>query len=422
MSKRSRREYTLRMRERYQAMTTKRARGRVLDDFCATLGRTRKHAIKVLRGCGEPLKPAGRKPVYREAATALKAIWLLFDQPCSKLLHPVMESRVQAYERHKGALEPEIRDDLLRMSASTMDRLLRGHRVRTSLWRGRGGPMNAMKRLVPLREERWVGRGPGWMEADTVAHCGGSMAGSFAYTLTVTDTASQWTELRAIWNRSGCATSLRFGEIEASLPFAVCGIHSDNGPEFLNGHVVRHFREKAVRQTRSRSFQKNDCAHVEQKNGAHVRTLLGYDRFDDADCVEPLNAILVQHSIWCNLFRPCMKLISKERLGHRYRKRYDAPATPAQRVLAERSTTEQTKAAIRALLAQYDCLTLKLDIDARLAEFQAQFGYARSVLPVAGPDRPSALRAAPSGTGPVGAGDGLPVTRRRSLPLTTSVS
>jgi len=276
--------------------------------------------------------------------------------------------------------------------------------------------MNAMKRQVPLREQRWDGRGPGWVEADTVAHCGGSMDGSFVYTLTVTDTCSQWTELRAVWNRGGFATSQRLAEIEAHLPFQLLGINTDNGSEFLNWHVLKHFRGRAVPQTRSRPYQKNDNAHVEQKNGSHVRAFLGYDRFEDPDCVEALNEILVLHAIWNNIYRPCRKLISKERVGHRYRKKYDPAATPAQRVLADPAMPKATRESILSLLARHDCLELKLDINARLDRFHARFGAA---LPTISPlpavtAVPSALRAAPSGTGTaVAAGSALPATERR---------
>ena len=417
MSKETRREYTLRMRERYAGMRTKQARGRVLNDFCATLGLTRKHAIRVVRGSGDPLRRAGRKAIYGRSAEALKGVWLLFDQPCSKLLHPVMTSRVSAYERHKGALTMEVRQQLLTMSASTIDRLLRGHRVRTSLWRGRGSPANAMKRQVPLREQRWDGRGPGWVETDTVAHCGGSMDGSFANTLTVTDTCSQWTELRAVWNRGGFATSQRLAEIEACLPFELLGINTDNGSEFLNWHVLNHFRSRAVPQTRSRPYHKNDNAHVEQKNGCYVRTLLGYDRFGDLECIEALNNILTLQSIWNNIYRPCRKLLSKTRVGHRYRKTYDAAATPAQRVLANPATTAATKAAIQARLTRYDCLALKLQVDRALEGFYEQFSASHETqtpIPAAAAV-PSALRAAPSGTGTAAAAGMARCKVRRAL-------
>jgi transposase InsO family protein len=405
MSNEATREYTAGMRVRYRAMMTKRAKGKVLDEFCETTKLERKHAIKVLRSRLAPLRTTGRKSVYGGATGVLKKLWLLFDQPCSKLLHPVMASYVASYEKHAEVLDVTAKDLLLRMSPSTMDRLLRAHRVRTSLWRGHGGPMALMKRQVPVRTERWEGRGPGWFEADTVAHCGGSMEGCFAYTLTFTDTDSQWTELRAIWNRGGYATTQRVQEIEQMLPFLVKGVNTDNGPEFLNGHLIRHFkaRDVVVPQSRSRPYQKNDNARVEQKNGSHVRPLLGYDRFEDPDCIEDLNELLALHSCWANLFRPCMKLVAKEKDGHRYKKTYDRPLTPAQRVLAHPGLPVEVTARIMAMLQQHDCYTLKCQVQEKTQQFFTRFVRDSAVAPRPGPGAgpgPSALRAAPSGTGP----------------------
>ena len=404
MSKTATKEYILRMRQRYKAMRTKRAKGRVLDEFCETTELERKHSIKVLRSQDEPLRLAGRKAVYTNAVTSvLKRIWLLFDQPCSKLLHPVLPSYVASYEKHVGALDGETRALLLQMSASTIDRLLRPHRGRTSLWRGHGGPIANMKRQVPIRSERWDGRGPGWFEADTVAHCGGSMEGSFAHTLTFTDTDSQWTELRSVWNRSGHATMLRVQEIEQALPFAVKGVNTDNGPEFLNGHLIRHFKQRdvIVPQTRSRAYQKNDNARVEQKNGSHVRALLGYERFDDPDCLEYLNEILMLHSIWTNLFRPCVKLLSKVKDGHRYKKKYDRPMTPAQRILAIQGFPTESTKLVESMLATHDCYALKSLVQAKVLKFFNRFVLALTDDPHApgAAASPSALRAAPPGIG-----------------------
>jgi hypothetical protein len=402
MSRAATKEYILLMRNRYGMMETKRAKGKVLDEFCETTGLERKHAIKVLRSTTEPLRPAGRKPIYDVATEALKEIWLLFDQPCSKLLHPVLESYVESYEVHQGAIDAGSRELLLAMSPSTIDRLLRPYRVRTSLWRGRGGPMNAMKREVVIRSEQWTGREPGWFEADSVAHCGGSMAGSFAYTLTFTDTDSQWTELRSVWNRGGHATTIRVKEIEKALPFAIKGVNTDNGGEFLNWHLIRHLRERGtpVSQTRSRPYHKNDNARVEQKNGSHVRSLLGYDRFDDPDCVEALNEILILHSHWTNLFRPCMKLVSKVKNGHRYRKKYDQPRTPAQRILASPHVSKDVRERVKCLMEQYDCYTLKCLVQEKLQAFFTHYvdGVQKTTTVPAAAPASSALRAAPSGT------------------------
>ena len=239
------------------------------------------------------------------------------------------------------------------------------------------------------------------------------MEGCFAYTLTFTDTDSQWTELRAIWNRGGHATMQRMREIEEVLPFLVKGINTDNGPEFLNGHLIRYFKDRdvVVPQSRSRPYHKNDNARVEQKNSSHVRPLLGYDRFDDPDCIEELNEILTLHSCWTNLFRPCMKLISKVKEGHRYKKKYDRPMTPAQRVLDHPNLEKKAKARISAMLEMHDCYTLKRLVQTKTLKFFQRFVLTSAAKPFRpGTDPvPSALRAAPSGTG-----TGSPPGRRRS--------
>ncbi len=133
MSRAATKEYIVLMRKRYVVMKTKRAKGKVLDEFCETTSLERKHAIKVLRSTSEPLRPAGRNPVYDGATESLKKIWLLFDQPCSKLLHPVMKSYVESYEVHRGPIGADSRALLLAMSPSTIDRLLRPHPLKCVL-------------------------------------------------------------------------------------------------------------------------------------------------------------------------------------------------------------------------------------------------------------------------------------------------
>lgn len=405
MSKNATREYIVRMRGRYQAMKSKKAKGRVLDDFCATTELGRKHAIKVLRGSAEPLRRSGRKATYGpDAAEALKDIWIEAAQPCSKLMRPIMSCYVSSYEKTYGVFEPDLRRQLLNMSASSIDRLLKPKRILSP--RRRRSPMGvaAVKKEVPIRAGEWGVTEPGWIEADTVAHCGGNMAGNFAWSLTMTDILTQWTEVRVMWNRGAAGTFERIQEIEQALPFRIQGFDSDNGPEFMNWHLFDYFRDdsRRIEFTRSRAYYKNDNAHVEQKNGTHVRGLLGHDRIDDPDCIEALNQATMRWSLWKNLYSPAMKLVSKTRIGHRYIKRYDKPKTPAQRALECLGVTEDQKKRIRKLLATTDCFTLKKQVDQELRDVFAairkrQEPERRPAFPGSGT---SALRAAPSGTVP----------------------
>ena len=235
MSKEATREYVVHTRIRYGAMTSKRAKGRVLDEFCETTGLERKHAIKVLRAKGDPAERRGRKPTYGpDEYKVLREIWLEAGQPCSKLMKPVMGGYVPSYERTCGALGEALKSRLLKMSESSIDRLLKSARMVAGPRRKSPAGVAAVRREVPIRVGEWSVAEPGWIEADTVAHCGGSMAGNFVWTLTATDILTQWTEVRTMWNRGAAATFERLREIEEALPFGIRGFDSDNGPEFMN--------------------------------------------------------------------------------------------------------------------------------------------------------------------------------------------
>jgi len=175
------------------------------------------------------------------------------------------------------------------------------------------------------------------MEIDTVAHCGGSMAGNLVWTLTATDIVCCWTCRRAVWNRGQAGVLEQIRDIDAGLPFALRGLDADNGGEFMNHHLLHYARTRqpSIQLTRSRPYRKNDNAHIEQKNLTHVREVLGYDRFQDPaiadllnglyrDCLDPL----------ANLFLPVAKLIAKQRHGARVTRQHDTPATPFDRLLA----------------------------------------------------------------------------------------
>lgn len=210
MSDKATEEYLGRMRRRYAAMNTKRARGRILDDFVEVTGYERKYAIKLLggkrRGPEGHLRRksrAGRPRKYgADVVEVLEALWKVSEMPCGKRLKAVVAEWLVFYEKREGVLKADVRAKVLSASPAQIDRLLAP--VRASDGRRRAVPPRsnaAIRAEVPVRAECWSVEEPGWLEADTVAHCGGSMAESFIWTLTATDVWSGWTELRATWNR-----------------------------------------------------------------------------------------------------------------------------------------------------------------------------------------------------------------------------
>lgn len=365
-------EYLKRMRELYARMG-KRGRTRILNEFCEQCGVHRKHAIRVLGALAAPPgRRGGRKVVYGPAeAEALKALWLVMGQPCSRRMGPALKLWLAPWEEENGRLAPAVRRKLLAMSPATMDRLLRPERI-AQPGAGRRGIAKAAAALragIPIRTHFDDADRPGYIEADGVAHCGGSMAGDFIWSLTFTDIWSGWTEQGAVWNRGAQGVLAVVRRVEAALPFEMIAFDSDNGPEFLNHHLRRHLTERgrAIHVTRSRPYMSNDNAHVEQKQWTHARQLLGYGRLGDPALVEIVNSLLIHWGHLQNLFMPSLKLASKERQGAKVHRTYETARTPCQRLLDSPHVTMKAKAKLKALRKSLNPLELNRQVEAGLA-------------------------------------------------------
>jgi hypothetical protein len=374
MSQKSRQDVLEQARERY-GRRGRQGRSRLLDEVCALCGYERKHAIKVLGGrraiVGHGGRRGGSSPVYGEAERAvLKKIWLAAEQPCGKRLVAALAVWLPYYEKHYGKLAPALRRRLRRVSAASIDRLLAPCRARLGA-RGRCGtrPGTLLRRQIPVRTEHWEVDSPGYIEADTVAHCGESMAGEFCWSLTMTDVHTQWTETRAVANRSQHTVQGAIAGVEAALPFAILGFDSDNGGEFLNWHLLAYFRQRPapVGFTRSRPYRKNDNAHVEQKNWTHVRQLVGYVRLEGPTAAALLDDLYRHEWGWLrNFFCPVMKHLRTEVVGSRKKRIYDQPATPFQRLKACGQVSRRQIAARQKLFDTLDPFELKQTIEVKL--------------------------------------------------------
>ena len=399
MSQESKNEYLEKMRWRYARRTGKAGKSALIDEFCAVCGYERKYAIKLLGGRRRPpgasRRKVGRKAIYDPImALQLKEIWMLVEQPCGKRLKPVLAMWLRSYEKHRGGLEPRVRSKLLQISPAQMDRVLAPYRAEHPKRAVLPPRNNALKEATPIRAETWEVDAPGWLECDTVAHCGGAMDGSFVWSLCGVDIFSGWTEVGAVWNCGQHAVCQRFGELERRLPLPLKGVDTDNGGEFLNWHFHRHFqgRDPAVELTRSRPYRKNDQAYVEQKNYTHVRQLLGYDRLEHQELVEPINQLLELWSKWRNLFSATMKQQSRIRQGSRMIRRHEkTPQTPCQRLIdywQEQGDRKRVKQ-LKSMLKEEDPIAMKEEIERRLVEIARQKARLERGTPSS---RPSSLR------------------------------
>ena len=364
----ARRELVAAVAERYQQSTAAEKR-RILDDFVGLTGFHRKHAIRVLNGrAAAPALRRGRRCVYDEAVTeGLIVLCEASDRMCGKRLRALLPILVPALERHGHlSLDPGVRERLLAVSAATIDRRLAPARAVTAgQRRRRRSRLDGVRGSVPVRTfGDWNDPAPGFVEADLVAHCGRTMAGSFVSTLVLTDIASGWTECVPLLVREAQLVVDAVDQLRGALPFPLLGIDIDNGSEFLNEVLVAFCKEHRIELTRCRPYRKNDQAWVEQKNGAVVRRLVGYDRLEGVPAAEGLARLYSAARLFVNVFQPSFKLAEKTRDGARVRKRYHAPETSCARLLASDAISATVKDRLRAVVGTVDPLGLLDEIRA----------------------------------------------------------
>ena len=364
----TRQELVTAVADRYRQSTAAEKR-LILDEFVALTGYHRKHAVRVLNGSAiTPRARRGRRCVYDAAVTeGLIVLWEASDRMCGKRLKALLPTLVPALEHHGHlSLDPAVRERLLAVSAATIDRRLASARAVTAgQRRRRRSALNGLRGSVPVRTfGDWKDPAPGFVEADLVAHCGGTLSGSFVWSLVLTYIASGWTECVPLLVREARLVVDALDHLRGALPFPLRGIDTDNGSEFVNEVLVAFCREQGIEFTRSRPYRKNDQAWVEQKNGAVVRRMVGYGRLEGVPAAEALARLYSAARLFVNVFQPSFKLAEKTRHGGRVRKRYHAPETPCARLLASDAIPVATKDRLRAVLGTVDPLALLDEIRA----------------------------------------------------------
>ncbi len=375
MGKQEKRAYLDAIRARYRR-AKKAGKTVILNEFCAVCGYHRKYALRLL---GAPFRRAKKQPSKPGPASrydtpelieALRTIWLASDQLCSRRLKAALPLWVPHYATSFRPLSDETLALLRTISAATIDRLLKPIRAKVGR-RGLSGtkPGTLLKKQIPIQTGVWDVTQPGFMEADTVAHCGDSLAGNFVWSLTMTDLCTGWTECRATWNKGADGVMTQIKSIQKALPFPIKGFDCDNGSEFLNWHLLRYFEshKHPVQFTRSRPYHSNDNAHVEQKNWSHVRQLFGYDRFADPGLVKLMNDLYAnEFSLFTNFFCPTVKLVSKARDGSKWVRKHSKPITPAQRLIDHPAVSSDQKIKLDELRKTINPFVLQKRIQGKL--------------------------------------------------------
>jgi hypothetical protein len=375
MSLQSKRELLEVVRPRY-LKAKKLEKQKMLDEFTSATGYHRKHAIRVLKSkvqVQNHLK--GKTKTYKtiycgEVVQVLEQIWEIYGQICSKRLQPILPEAIKVLERcQEIEFSKDTKELLLKISSASIDRCLRPVRCKSPHGLSTTKPGSLLKSLIPVQTfTAWDEERPGFMEIDLVAHCGNTTEGQYLNTLTCTDISTGWTDVTALAHRSQQIVSTAIHRMRQRLPFPLLGIDSDNGSEFINDLLYRYCLDEKITFTRSRPYQKNDQAHVEQKNWSVVRHTVGYDRWETDQEFSILESIHGDLRLYINFFQPSFKLIAKERIGNRTSKRYDTAKTPYQRVLERKDVSVEAKARLVNLYLQLNPAELRRSIDQKTAK------------------------------------------------------
>ena len=392
MGNKGRWEYLRAIYERYRKAGRK-AKQVILSEFCANTGYHRKYAIRLLNR-PRPEKPPARRrrglSYGPETLRVLTAVWAAAGYPWSVRLRALLPQWMP-WMRQRFCLRTEIERQLLQISARQMDRRLKPQKTqrRRSIY-GRTKPGYLLKHHIPVKTDRWDVHCPGFTEVDLVSHSGNAASGEFAHTLNVTDIHTTWTESRAVLGRGEEAVQRALNEIAEALPFALLGVDSDNGSEFINWHLKRWCEGQQIQMTRGRPYKKDDNAHVEQKNWTHVRKLLGWDRYDTHEAVAAMNELYGRElRLWLNLFLPSVKLLKKVRVGSKVRRVYDAARTPFARVQECAGAHAQKLAQLEQLRKRLDPFQLSRSVERQL-EYISRLANRRlspKALPETAPER-----------------------------------
>lgn len=372
MDQHSKSELIKAYRKRYWR-ATKGEKGRIIDSVVEATGYSRKHVIRVF-GQRRSVPKRIRRPRtsrYAPIGAILEHIWAASNLLCGKRLKPFIHVLASALKRH-GEIDPTKEEMALLCSASaaTIDRLLvKARRNLDPKGRSTTKPGTLLKHKIPVRTfADWDDDRPGFLEVDLVAHCGDSTAGEYINTLNMTDVATGWAACVPFMGRSERFCLAAIEEARAGLPFALLGIDSDNDSAFINSHLLRYCNRSELTFTRGRPYKKNDQCRVEQKNWDIIRKMIGYGRFDTHEQLDLLARIYAMLTLYQNYFQPSQKLIAKERIGSRVKKKYDTAQTPCQRLLTRKDVPMDTKKLLRHTMLEINPAQLLRDIHNLITE------------------------------------------------------
>jgi hypothetical protein len=372
MDMHSRNQYLKRLQERYFQARSKKEKSSILDEYCRNTNQNRKYVIRKINSSfsSKPKKRKKRGHIYDGYVTAaLAKIWEIFDYPCGQRLAPSLKTEVSRLRQLEEIIIPnEVAKRLEKISPATIDRKLKHQRQVLHLLRNRSSPKpsSLLYKKIPIKLTEWDTSQVGFLEMDLVTHCGSSTRGLYICSLNTVEISSGWWEAEAVMGKGQDPTFEALKRIRERAPFKWLGIDSDNDSAFINDHLIRYCEKENLEFTRSRP---NDNAYIEQKNWTHVRKTVGYLRYDTDQELAIMNSLYENElRLYKNFFCPVMKLIKKERVGGKVKRKYDIPKTPHQRLIQSGQISEEVKRKLQILYQSLNPADLKRRIDKKTHE------------------------------------------------------
>jgi hypothetical protein len=379
LSMATRHEITRKYAKEYER-ASKKDRGRMLDELVAVTGWSRANARRAVAAASRrrgPARAVQRKPRARtygyDTLKVLIEVWTLIGEPCGKYLAPIMAATLAQLEafgelgKVAERLNAQVREQLVTMSPATIDRMLKPTKdARYPAAKSATRPGATLRSSIVVRQSMdKMEKAPGFFEIDLVAHCGHTLKGEHAWTLTATDVYLGWTVNIAIRNRAHARVVAAIAQVADRLPYPMVGLDCDNGGEFINHALIAWCAERMIFMTRARAHTSNDNAHVEQKNGDIVRKSAFRYRYDTPDELALLNELWGYVNLRKNLFLPTRKANGwRSTKAGRNTRTYDEPKTPYQRLTEEAGFLgEETEHRLQELYAQTNPADLTRNIN-----------------------------------------------------------
>ena len=381
MNKEAKEQYMETIRERY-LRGSKKEKGILLDEYCQNTGMDRKYIIKKLRYKARIKKKGEQRKQRKEyydsyVKTALAQIWEIFDRPCGQRLAPLLEKETDRLRLLEELSCSDVTaEKLKRIPSVTIDRKLKHEKeqhLRERKYASKHSPLLCHK--VPVKTSGEFDRSKtGQIQVDFVEHCGASASGDYVNSLSTVDIYSGWWEGETVMGKGQERALVGLQNARERMPVPWTEFHPDNGSNLLNYHMFAYAEKEHLTFTRSRPYKKNDNCFVEQKNGTHIRQVVGYLRYDtqeEADCINDLYRNEVR--LYKNFFQPIIRLVDKTRINGKIHKKYDKAKTPYHRLMESDQISKERKQELTALYEQLNPAQLKREIDRKLATLYLRY-------------------------------------------------